>query len=87
LILIDALYFAYWEKEKKKKRNDHGAFFSRGPDMPCSVRFSWLLGAIKGQSLNLSAPNVMVVVILARSNQNYPIVTPMSQDGFWSHRA
>jgi hypothetical protein len=35
----------------------------------------------------LSVPNVMVVIILARSNQNYPSVAPASQGGFWSHRA
>jgi hypothetical protein len=50
-----------------------------------------LLGAIKGwfedQSLNFfSVPNVMAVIILARSSQNYPSVAPMSQGGFWSHR-
>jgi hypothetical protein len=33
------------------------------------------------------ATNVLVVIILTRSNQNYPSVTPMSQGGFWSHGA
>jgi hypothetical protein len=44
---------------------------------------SQLLGAIKGwlegQSLNFfSAPNVMEVIILAKSSQNYPSVAPVS---------
>jgi hypothetical protein len=30
---------------------------------------------------------VMVVIILARSNQNYWSVAPASQGGFWNHRA
>jgi hypothetical protein len=29
----------------------------------------------------------LAVIILARSNQNYPSVAPMSQRGFWSHKA
>jgi hypothetical protein len=35
----------------------------------------------------LCAPNVMVDIILARSNQNYPSVALMSQGGIWSHEA
>jgi hypothetical protein len=34
----------------------------------------------------LSAPNVMVVIILAMSNHNYKSVAPTSQAGFWDHR-
>jgi hypothetical protein len=33
----------------------------------------------------LSAPNVMAVIVLAKSNQNYPSITLMSQGGFWIH--
>jgi hypothetical protein len=32
--------------------------------------------------LNLSAPNVMVVIILAKINQNYPTVVPTSWGGY-----
>jgi hypothetical protein len=36
-----------------------------------------------GQSLNFFlAPNLTAVIILARSSQNYPSVTTMSQGGF-----
>jgi hypothetical protein len=47
------------------------------------VGFSRLLGAIKGclrvSPWILYASNVMAVIILARSNQNYPSVAPNSQ--------
>jgi hypothetical protein len=54
--------------------------------------FSWLLHAIKscfkGQSLILCAPNVLVVIIFPKNNQNYSsIELPKSRSGFWSHRA
>jgi hypothetical protein len=46
-----------------------------------------LLGAIKDGFKDkfwvLFAPKVMVDIIFARSNQNYPSVSPVSQDGFW----
>jgi hypothetical protein len=29
----------------------------------------------------------LVVIILSRSNQNYPSVAPMSQGGFWNQGA
>jgi hypothetical protein len=48
--------------------------------------FPPLLGAIKGwfngQFLNLSVPNVIVVIILASNNQNYPSVALTSHRGF-----
>jgi hypothetical protein len=70
-----------------------GRAFFLGLDTLCwlyRVGFLWLLGAakswFKGQSLSFMWPNVIVIIILARSNQNYPSVVPTSQDGFWSHR-
>jgi hypothetical protein len=66
------------EKERKKKREEWlgwGIVFL-GPDPLCWMCHQLQLlcaikGRFKGQSLNFfSAPNVMVVIILARSNQN-----------------
>jgi hypothetical protein len=84
-------------KEKKKGRNGPWfCFVLFSPGQTCPVRcaaleFVWLLGALKGfvwvSSWILCAPNVLVVIVLARSNQNYPSVAPMSQGGFWSHGA
>jgi hypothetical protein len=57
----------------------------------CHVGFSQLFMQLKAD-LRVSlwivcAPNVMAVISLTRSNQNYPSVAPVSQDGFWNHWA
>jgi hypothetical protein len=82
------------KKKKKEKRSEKSPWGRRvfpGLDPPCWLcHVSQVLGPIKvwfeGQSLNFfSAPNVVAVIILARSSQNYPSVSPMSQGGFWRH--
>jgi hypothetical protein len=73
---------------KRKKREKHTEAFFPGPepDTPCWLcwaRLLHLLGAIKADlrvSLwNSSPPNVVVVIILARSNQNYPCGSNISR--------
>jgi hypothetical protein len=39
----------------------------------------------KNEKRNGCVLNVMVVIILARSNQYYPSVASMSQSGLWNH--
>jgi hypothetical protein len=86
LILLDALPSVFWKKTKKERngRNGQGAF-SQGRHalfIGCAMLcFSHLLGAIKSCSNSpsiLCVPNMLLlVVILARNNQNYPSVGPI----------
>jgi hypothetical protein len=69
-------------KKKRRWRSDQGGSGSEVQKLDmsfrlCQTEFTWLLGAI---ILILSAPNVMAVIILARSNQNYPSVAPMYKE-------
>jgi hypothetical protein len=80
------------ERRKKKKRNGQGTFFpGHMPCWQCYARIFWLLGAFKScvkvSPWILCAPNVLEVIILARSNENFSSVAPTSRDCFWSHRA
>jgi hypothetical protein len=91
-ILDDVLSFTYWKKFLK--REEHPGVFIPGQTCPdgCAVpRFSWLLCQLKivlrVNTWLVYAPNVLVVIILTKSNQNYPSVSPTSGGGFWSHRA
>jgi hypothetical protein len=77
----------------KKERERAEGFFSRtGAQtclsscavLDCQVCWVQLKADLRVSLWILSVPNVMKVIILARSNQHYSSVAPTSLEGFWS---
>jgi hypothetical protein len=91
--MLCLLFIEREKKDRERERSHWEAFYPEQthPAGCAMLGFSQQLGAVKSclrvSPCILHTPNVMAVIILARSNHNYLSIATISQGGFWSHTA